>query len=156
MSEIKKEQNEHADTQKQHLEDINKQLQAYLYNQQRQLEERFSDVKLQLPKLNRSPNDDHPIDNLKTDSAIALPRTDSYSGEPATVGNRDSDNIMAELVQDGRAEIYKLVQSSNDNIPVKRGNGDNLLLRIAYAKLPYVLSRRRQFMNNDYAYRSSP
>ena len=64
--------------------------------------------------------------------------------------------MMAELVEDGRAEIYKQIQAPIEGNNINIDQSDDSMFKIAYSKLPYVLSRRRRPANNSYAYRTLP
>ena len=162
MSEIKKEQNDHADMQKQHLEDINKQLQAYLYAQQRRLEDRLVEVNQTNDKPNtflsdylaskQEPNTDSKQRQLNDEQITSV---NLYKLPEVAIG--PDDTITDELVKDGRAEIYKQIQApANDSKVAINNANDDSMFKIAYSKLPYVLSRRRRPVNNNYAYRTLP
>lgn len=161
MSEIKKEQNDHADMQKQHLEDINKQLQTYLYAQQRRLEDQLSELNQPDAKPNNFLRDyltSREVDEDSGKRQLAGDRLTSVANryESPDTHAGTNDPMMAELVQDGRAEIYKQIQkpAAGDNINIDQTNNDASMLKIAYSKLPYVLSRRRRSINGSYAYRT--
>jgi len=162
MSEIKREANTHATEQKQHLEDINKQLQMYLLAQQQQLEKQIKDnQKIEIvkptPKLadylfaqrllenfhkenSNLPEDVVTTPEVKPEASIYIGRSDN------------SQQLIDEMIQAGRKEVFgrrdKLNQTNYANKPeiqqADYSRGFEVSpMKIAYAKLPYLLRTRR-------------
>lgn len=164
MSEIKREQSQHASGQKQHLEEINKQLQMYLLAQQQLLERQY--------------NDKQPVTPLKPDPQLAdylfaqrlledfhqngtqVPDTPlpsdlppilstGYVNKQPSVGTNQA--LLDEIAEAGKREVFGEVMSDS----LSQANAvdelkqtaytvaENASLMIAYSKLPYLLRTRR-------------
>lgn len=166
MSEIKKEQSQHANDQKTHLEEINHQLQIYLLAQQQHLEQQLSSAQqLQPPKPNPKladylfaqrlledfQNRGAKPESLETANAEEQPNAELVA-EPTSIEREDK--LMAEMAEAGRLEVFggadKISHPSPPTISpsIADNHGDTHVLevtpfRIAYAKLPYLLRSRR-------------
>ncbi len=164
MSEIKREQNQHVEVQKQHLEDINKQLQMYLLAQHNELQRNSVNVRQSLQeKVRPSPQlsdylfAQRLLEDFKSKGGV-LPKTDEkdkqqQSSEIAHVSLvTDSDNkLREEMIEAGRQEVFGKNEESNpktqslfDEIPHINKQGIEIsFFRIACAKIPYLLNSRR-------------
>lgn len=166
MSEIKREQNDHASKQKEHLEEINKQLQIYLMAQQQQLERQMA--------ANQQPQPLKPSPQLadylfaqrlledfqsKTDKpSLAIPEKEEKLPEKIEIPHNQaiSDQaLLEEMAEAGRLEVFggtdkvshnkKLAISQQPLISSRQEvqGADLTPFKIAYAKLPYLLKTRR-------------
>lgn len=168
MSEIKKEQSSHAQSQKQHLEEINKQLQMYLLAQQQQLERQIEQNQPVQP-LKPSPqladylfaqrlmeNFQNNNNNFQKDIPVNKENVAAPAEavrEPIKESNepKDQNALMAELVEAGRMEIFggsdKISHASRPTVvqgtAASHQGVDLTPFHIAYAKLPYLLKSRR-------------
>lgn len=149
MSSSKKQQSESADTQQQHLEAINQQLQQYLIAQHQHLQQQLSkseQTDFALPKPNAELADylfaQQLLEQYKRDGGV-LP-----SQQPAP-----NPVVQAEqIAQDARNEIFGRVYNQSAVTPL-RVNTDNPAqpftglevnpLRIAYSRLPMMLRNRK-------------
>lgn len=138
ISEIKREMNDHASVQKQHLEDINKQLQMYLMAQQQALEKQIKATAVDIQPLKPSPqladylfaqrlledfhnggskiNDDSNSnlaiepENKQGDGLTINAQTKEFIEEPNTQNDQE---LLKEIVEDGRREVFGLKNSKN-------------------------------------------
>ncbi len=170
ISEIKKEQYEHANTQKKHLEDINRQLQIYLLAQQQQLERQLArGQSITLPKPNpqladylfaqRLLEDFQGRDNpLKPDQAETASRVQpGMSNESLPVSSERK--LLKEMEEAGRREVLGMTPekkthsafrtSTKNSANSKEPALDVTPFKIAYAKLPYLLRSRRYNPGNS-------
>lgn len=172
MSEIKREQFQHASVQKQHLEDINRQLRTYLLAQQQQLEKQLAANQIGRP-LKPSPqladylfaqqlleeftNQSKPIDvqaPQSQDQAVS----EKADLIPSAVDNsleREADRrLLEEMEEAGRLEVFGGTDTiSHNKQPIVNSSQmpsegsfqgiDMNPFKIAYAKLPYLLHDRR-------------
>jgi len=132
MSEMKRELNEHASVQKQHLEDINKQLQMYLLAQQQTLEKQLKQ-KTEVPPIKPSPQladylfaqrlledfhnnnspkiSDNEVNNNQPRVNIIdkeINSTNTYQDgivDKSSVANNDQA-LLDEIVEAGRREVF--------------------------------------------------
>jgi hypothetical protein len=167
MSEIKKEQAQHANEQRNHLEEINHQLQIYLLAQQQHLEQQLStNQDVQLPKpspkladylfaqrlLEDFQNRGVDPDNPKVQAPSPVPQVDV---EFVPFDHSDP-KLIEEMAEEGRREVLGETKQATANEPsmplqssIQGGingtsyNFDLTPFRIAYAKLPYLLRSRR-------------
>ncbi len=168
MSEIKKEQAQHANEQRNHLEEINHQLQIYLLAQQQHLEQQLSaNQDVQLPKpspkladylfaqrlledfQNRGIDPDNPRSEVP--AASSPPKVDV---EYVPLGRTDTQ-LIEEMAEEGRREVLGETKQAVTDPPVRPlqssiqgGINDSYgfdlnPFKIAYAKLPYLLRSRR-------------
>ncbi len=174
MSEIKREQNQHATDQKSHLEEINRQLQIYLLAQQQHLEQQLiSQQKLEVPKPNpqladylfaqRLLEDFQSRENKQDEFADSGKVTDSINSDvPAqTMNETDEHKLRQEMEEAGRMEVFGGTDKISHNpaplslttqTDTTRSAAHDLNLtpiRIAYAKLPYLLRSRRYHQGNN-------
>lgn len=168
MSEIKKEQSEHASMQKQHLEEINKQLQMYLLAQQQQLESQMKAEQkepVKLPKPSPQLADYlfaqrllEEFNNKPREEVMTLEPPDSHQQLPAVTASNPSNAsisdqaLLAEMAEEARKEVFRTsntrdVHQPNLTSPIQqdipRLGKDMEPYRIACAKLPYLLKTRR-------------
>lgn len=152
MSEIKKEQSEHASMQKQHLEEINKQLQMYLLAQHQQLQRQMGSIDTTnvLPKPDPQLSDylfaQRLMDNFynKNKSTNPLPEQKNNNLEVVEkdVDSKAQQALIDEMVEAGKKEILGEKENIGDHAP-QTSQVDITPFRIAYAKLPYLLRNRR-------------
>jgi len=172
ISEIKQEQYQQEQLQKQHLENINKQLQTYLLAQHQQLEQHLAAssngeaVKTikpapQLADYLFAQRLLENFNNSTIDSESYQERTNISPAEPSVdqpVQYINPQQLSQELVEAGREEVA--AHSVTDStIPVDNKPTDYRLkskiynsldvrpIQIAYAKLPYLLRTRRYRKN---------
>lgn len=175
MSEIKREQSQHATMQKQHLEEINKQLQMYLMAQHQQLQRQLDDSQKEKNILKPNPqladylfaqrlmdefyNKSHQVE--ASNNLNNIPMTKKADHETEVRYENPDQKIMEEMVEAGRMEVFgggdKI--SHNNITDDKKENKDVFAegyqgvdvtpFRIAYAKLPYFLKNRR--FRNSYS-----
>lgn len=157
ISEIKREQTQHATLQKQHLEDINRQLQMYLLAQQQHLERQLIE--------------NHPTERIKPSPQLAdylfaqrlledfeqkgidAGAEESIVTEPLTYAetlpNESERELLAEMEEAARREVFVRKDQPSINSSSTGVADDNYYthgptpLEIAYAKLPYLLRSRR-------------
>jgi hypothetical protein len=171
MREIKREQFEHSNIQKQHLEDINKQLQIYLLAQHQQLERQLAlGQQVNLPKpdpqladylfaqrlIEEFENKTKTIENVSK----ASNNRDNPASEQAVQDFSDT-KLLKEMEEAGRQEVLgtppmkKLngLSQSKPAVPTKdkdeKSEVDITAFKIAYAKLPYLLRSRRYNPGNS-------
>ena len=178
MSEMKKELTLHATVQKKHLEDINKQLRVYLLAQQQHLERQLSGgQELQPPKVDPQLSDYLFAQRLleefqqRTGERVELandpepvpPPQRRTSTAGAQLPEDSEQRLFEEMVEAGRMEVF----GGSDKIMHHDYNGANLSsqpatcdyltengldispIKIAYAKLPYLLRQRRYYSQNS-------
>ncbi len=170
MSEIKREQFQHATSQKKHLEDINRQLQMYLLAQQQHLERQLSinniSKETSPPKptphladylfaqrlLEQFENETKPKVSIRPSASKPKREADFEIVESSSVQNAADKKLLEEMAEAGRLEVYggtdKVSHSSevSEQMPTMSGDVYGLELtpfKIAYAKLPYLLRSRR-------------
>ncbi len=174
MSEIKREQNSHASEQKQHLEEINKQLQMYLLAQQRQLERQLTqpqrNTSFQLVKpspeladylfAQRLLEEFHNDDDKPKEEAIEqqpIQQKSYVTSEP--LPNGTDQQLLEEMAEAGRREVFGGGDKISHSQPVVASSASSTLdaagvditpFKIAYAKLPYLLRTRRFHPSNNY------
>ncbi len=162
MAEIKKEQQEQASLQMQHLEEINKQLQVYLLAQHQQLEKQISDQAAQAmlkpdPRLadylfaqrlleDFQSRNSHSPDGPKPPDQTIEPQ-DHKEVEKFEYATTDQA-VIDELTRDAKKEIRQHTNQPVPNSQLPNQASDLSPIAIAYAKLPYLLRTRR--------YRQSP
>ncbi len=158
MTLIKKEQNEKADNQQQHLEEINKQLQMYLLAQHQQLQTHIEEQKIDasLPKPNAELSDylfaQRLLEDFQKENGAqpVQPASKSQSIQPIVPvqsATNPTPISQEELVADAKQEVFK------QQVAVKpaRGDADKSFergqeispLSIAYSKLPIMLRNRK-------------
>lgn len=154
MSLIKKEQNDKADNQQQHLEEINKQLQMYLLAQHQQLQTHIEEKKIDasLPRPNAELSDYLFAQRLLEDfqkqngtQPVAQAATAQAAFTAVTPELEPAPISQAELVADAKQEVFNKqlsTQASDADTSFARGLEINPL-SIAYSKLPMVLRNRR-------------
>ena len=172
MSEIKREQTSHASEQKQHLEEINKQLQMYLLAQQRQLERQLAqnDRSSGLQPVKPSPEladylfaqrlmeEFQGNNSQKEEAAEQQPiQQKSYvSAEP--LPSSTDQQLLEEMAEAGRREVFgggdkishaQPVAASTASSTIDPSGIDITPFKIAYAKLPYLLKTRRFHPSNN-------
>lgn len=163
ISEIKRQQSDHASEQKQHLEEINKQLQMYLLAQQRQLERQIaSGANANYQTVKPSPEladylfaqrlleEFQGSNNEQSSSPNQTPpiQQQAYvSSEP--LPNSTDRKLLEEMAEAGRQEVFggadKISHTQTITNPAKDTYSglDITPFKIAYAKLPYLLRTRR-------------
>ncbi len=179
MSEIKRDESKHATLQKQHLEDINKQLQMYLMAQHQQLQRQLDDTEKQKNILKPDPqladylfaqrlmdefyNKTHQVEASNKLSNTAVIKKVDHEAE---IRYEDpNQKLMEEMAEAGRMEVFGVGDniSHNESIEDKKENKADFAagyqgvevtpFKIAYAKLPYLLNSRRfnkPFSSNYY------
>ncbi len=136
MSEIKRELTEHASVQKQHLEDINKQLQMYLMAQQQALEKQIKENSVDIQPVKPSPqladylfaqrlledfhnggskirDDSNPNlaiqqVNRQNEVVVINGQNKEFIEEPNTQNDQE---LLKEIAEDGRREVFGLKNS---------------------------------------------
>lgn len=168
MSEIKKEQNQHASDQKNHLEEINHQLQIYLLAQQQHLEQQLlSTQQAQAPKPNPQLADYLFAQRLLEDFQSHEPIVEAPSPNVEVPINKVSiapplndPEMLKEIAEAGRLEVYGAADKIKHIKPLVEPtliNKDYMYgleitpLKIAYAKLPYLLRSRRYHQSRNIA-----
>ena len=173
MSEIKKEQNQHASEQKNHLEEINHQLQIYLLAQQQHLEQQLATSQAsQPPKPNPQLADYLFAQRLLEDFQSREPRVEPKKASKAPLAETvkqvealpqvNDPEMLREIAEAGRLEVFggadkishpatkPLIVPSPVNQDYMHGL-DVTPFKIAYAKLPYLLRSRRYHQGNNSA-----
>lgn len=161
MSEIKREQNDHASKQKEHLEEINKQLQMYLLAQQQQLERQIANNQQPQP-IKPSPQladylfAQRLLEDFQSKTSPAL--TTPEKTEPAKIEETNSyqavndQALLEEMAEAGRLEVFggtdkvshtKKIAGVQPVVSSSHQGVDLTPFKIAYAKLPYLLKTRR-------------
>ncbi len=160
MAEIKKDQQEQASLQMQHLEDINKQLQVYLLAQQQQLEKQIADQSARsILKPDPQLADYLFAQRLLGDfqQRTTSPEAQAMHEEQATDPNQNLDNvdyattdqsIIDELTRDAKKEIRQHAIKPPETVQLGSKSFELNPINVAYSKLPYLLRTRR--------YRQSP
>ncbi|MCL4357751.1 PH domain-containing protein [Patescibacteria group bacterium] len=177
MSEIKKELTLHATVQKKHLEDINKQLQMYLLAQQQHLERQLNDGQVQQPPRPNPQLADYLFAQRlleefqeRTGKRVELtpeplpipPQKKTATIASAPLPDASEQRLLEEMVEAGRMEVFggsdKITHfASNDSsLSLQATSGDDSVdsgldvspIKIAYAKLPYLLRHRRYNTQN--------
>ena len=174
MSEIKKEQNQHANEQKNHLEEINHQLQIYLLAQQQHLEHQLASAEnaLQPPKPNPQLADYLFAQRLLEDFQNREPKAEVVkpdlviTTEPIKqedlVTQANDPETMREIAEAGRLEVFGGADKgaqlpSKPQVMPSPTNQDYMHglevtpFKIAYAKLPYLLRSRRYHQGRNTA-----
>ena len=160
MAEIKKDQQDQASLQMQHLEDINKQLQVYLLAQQQQLEKQIADQSNQSmlkpnPQLADYLFAQRLLENFQ--KQINQSSTEPVSKETPEPAAQEADNVdyattdqsvIDEITKEARKEIRQHSIQHPDTIKANTKAYELNPMNIAYSKLPYLLRTRR--------YRQSP
>lgn len=184
MADTKKSQSEHQEGQKQHLEQINQQLQTYLlaqYQNQQELNQRLQEAKLQGAT----------VEPLQTNNLQPSPEVANYlfsgagqaqSAEPAEPTQPQSQpftaavpvqpgaNDAAEMYAEGRREIFgqQMVQPvsqpaahitddpSNQSWMSNHNPLEINALKIAYSKLPMALRNRKFGRPSFHAHSQAP
>lgn len=165
MAEAKKQQNVHAVDQKSHLEQINRQLQAYLVEQQ-QHQLQLQQIQLAQQQGQAPPPLPEPIkpspelsDYLYAQSLLAQYEAQTGKLGTATKGPATSQNQLDELYKEGRQEIFgkdvlqtgqirqntshtNIALRSLSHIPIPNPLEINPM-RVAYSKLPMALRNRK-------------
>lgn len=163
MSEIKREQSDHASKQKEHLEEINKQLQMYLLAQQQQLERQIASNQQPQP-IKPSPQladylfAQRLLEDFQSKASAPLPAPEQREQIPANVEeNRPYQSVndqalLEEMAEAGRLEVFggtdrvshaKKMASVQPFVNSSHQGVDITPFKIAYAKLPYLLKTRR-------------
>lgn len=173
ISEIKREQSDHAVTQKQHLEDINKQLQMYLLSQQQQLQRQLSSDESSSDQIRPSPqladylfaqrlledfqSRSGAITSFPDNKSEAVPgdsKNETTQASPIAKSDPPSldkeRKLLDEIAEAGRLEVFGGADKESHSIvspaspPLPDSYGlDITPFKIAYAKLPYLLRSRR-------------
>lgn len=170
MAEAKQQQSSHQSGQKQHLEQINRQLQTYLvaqHKQQQELQEQLKQnassqpVQVVMPpdpiRPERELNDylyaQGLLSRYQADTGTLLPIPEPSEApiftqlqqQKQAVTEQQSNPQMADLYAEGMQEIFGKKQDSQTSSAVVVA--DNVLeinaLKIAYSKLPMALRNRR-------------
>lgn len=162
MSDSKKEQAEKAETQKQHLEEINKQLQMYLMAQHQQLQQQINSQQpaaaVELPKPDPKLSDylfaqrlleQFQQENKGKTISEETPIAAAAAAQPTPTAQPVNP---AELVADAKREVFgsevahaqqpAVVTSTNDDSLWQKGL-EISPLSIAYSKLPMMLRNRK-------------
>ena len=174
MSEIKREQSDHASQQKQHLENINKQLQMYLLAQQRQLERQLAQPAPSVDPVRPSPeladylfaqrlleefHGNNQQQSSENETAQPIEHKAFVSTEP--LPSTADQKLMEEMAEAGRQEVFGGADKISHSQPITTGSITNnpttdgglgidiTPFKIAYAKLPYLLRTRRFHPSNQ-------
>jgi hypothetical protein len=154
MSDNKKDQAEKAETQKQHLEEINRQLQMYLMAQHQQLQQQMSGQRPLAPAELPKP-DPQLSDYLFAQRLLEKFHQESKNTTSTPIANTQPTAppiSQAELVADAKREVFGGESSELQRPAVVTNNSDDNLwqkgleispLSIAYSKLPMMLRNRK-------------
>lgn len=148
MAEIKLEQQDHSDSQKRHLKQIDLKLQEYLQAQQIQGESFIKHISG--PAINIISNNqalEVPLDT--SDKALPSINQNEVGSElkDQTINQNPTQEIYEgyydnqDLYKAGIKEIYKNINSGEDKY---LEDDDRYLFRVAYSKLPMILKNRKK------------
>lgn len=152
MSQSKTEQAKKVDTQQQHLEEINKQLQMYLLAQHQHLQQQVEGKPSEAASNSATPRPSPELsdylfaqrllENFYQDKGGQVPASNPQATAPTEPVRHISQQ---ELVDDARREIFsKQVQQSSDDQTSFIYSGQEVNpLKIAYSKLPMMLRNRK-------------
>jgi hypothetical protein len=182
MSTAKKQQNEKAETQRQHLEEINKQLQMYLLAQHQQLQQsagnqiaapvsprpdpQLSDylfAQRLLEKFYKENGGQPPIERTELIEAVADKPKQPERSEQPEIATTPAPISQEELVADAKREVFGRQQVHITQPPTAKEASTTTFkgleinpLSIAYSKLPMMLRNRKFGRPSFHAHSDQP